>query len=230
MLFQLFNSKSCAHTKTDKSCKELNDEITRLFMNLNRKITQLRKEVNEFTGNFSVDNLFSFPTKFADDTAYLHFANDLHEFMEEHRIEEFVKRVNDRHSDIFRQISSDTAELTSREGAIQSVVKKINDDFVARNFVGIIQRIEMRVDDSSNKIVLALREIQKFDDEHSFDMGIANLFSSDNEDRTKAKAIELLRQLIREMATYRSNTITLSDSFELKFRVVENQNDTGFVE
>lgn len=222
--------EASARVKTERSCKELNDEVTRLFMNLIRKATQLRKEINEFTGNFSANNIFAFQTQFTDDKEYQLFANDLRDFMEEHRIEEFVKRVNERHSDIFRQISNDTADLTSREGAIQSVVKKINDDFVARNFVGIIQRIEMRVDSSSNKIVQVLREIKRFDDEHSFDMGSVNLFSSGNEDQTKAKAVGLLRELIREMAAYRSEAITLSDSFELKFRVVENQNDTGFVE
>lgn len=225
-----FTPEACTRVKTDKTCKELNEEITRTFMNLIRKATQLRKEINEFTGNFSANNIFAFRTQFPDDSDYLHFANELRDFMEEHRIEVFVKRVNDRHSDIFRQISSDTTDLTSREGAIQTVVKKINDDFVARNFVGIIQRIEMRVDDSSNKIVQVLRQIKKFNDENSHDLGGVNLFSSGNEDRVKARAVNLLRELIREMAAYRKDVITLSDSFELKFRVEENQNDTGFVE
>lgn len=225
-----FTLEACTRVKTERTCKELNDEITRTFMNLIRKATQLRKEINEFTGNFSANNIFAFRTQFTDDDDYLHFANELRDFMEEHRIEEFVRRVNDRHSDIFRQISSDTTDLTSREGAIQTVVKKINDDFVARNFVGIIQRIEMRVDDSSNKIVQVLRQIKKFNDENSHDLGGVNLFSSGNEDQVKARAVSLLRDLIHEMAAYRKEVITLSDSFELKFRVEENQNDTGFVE
>lgn len=223
-------AEACTRVKTDRSCQELNDEITRTFMNLLRKAAQLRKEINEFTGNFSTTNIFAFRTQFTDDKEYRHFANELRDFMEEHRIEEFTKRVNDRHSDIFRQISCDTTDLTSREGAIQTVVKKINDDFVARNFVGIIQRIEMRVDDSSNKIVQVLRLIKKFNDENSHDLGGVNLFSSGNEDRIKSQAVNLLRELIREMAAYRKDVITLSDSFELKFRVEENQNDTGFVE
>ncbi|MEG1660160.1 MAG: ATP-binding protein [Bacteroides sp.] len=223
-------AEACTRVKTTQTCKTLNDEITRTFLNLLRKTTQLRKEINEFTGNFSTNNIFAFRTQFTDDRDYRHFANELRDFIEEHRIEEFVRRVNDRHSDIFRQISSDTTDLTSREGAIQTVVKKINDDFVARNFVGIIQRIEMRVDDSSNKIVQILRRIKKFNDENSHDLGGVNLFSSGNEDQVKARAVSLLRELIREMTAYRKEFITLSDSFELKFRVEENQNDTGFVE
>ncbi|MDD4697740.1 MAG: ATP-binding protein, partial [Fermentimonas sp.] len=44
------------------------------------------------------------------------------------------------------------------------------------------------------------------------------------------KAISLLKQLIKEMAIYKEKEIRLSDSFELEFRIVENDNDTGWVE
>lgn len=225
-----FSTNACAKVKTEKSCKELIGEITRIVMNKSRKMGDLHKEANEFMGNFSEDNIFAFKTKLSDDKEYMIFARELRDFMEEHKIEEYIKRVNERNSDIFKQVSNDTTELTSREGSILSVITKINNDFVARNFVGIIQRIEMRMDSSSNKVVGILKEIKKFNDEHGFDIGISNLFSSGNEDQIKQKAIGLLQELIKVMNAYRSDRITLSDSFELKFRVVENQNDTGFVE
>jgi len=225
-----FNTNMCAKTKTEKSCKELIGEITCISMNITRKMGDLRKETNEFMGNFSVNNIFAFKTKLLNDKEYMLFAEELQNFMEEHKIEEFIKRVNERNADIFKQVSNDTTELTSREGSILSVITKINNDFVARNFVGIIQRIEMRMDSSSNKVVGVLKEIQKFNDEHGFDIGISNLFSSGNEDLIKQKAVGLLQELIKVMNAYRSDIITLSDSFELKFRVIENQNDTGFVE
>ena len=225
-----FSTNACAKVKTEKSCKELIGEITRIVMNKSRKMGDLRKEVNEFMGNFSVNNIFAFKTQLSDDKEYMLFAEELRDFMEEHKIEEFIKRVNERNSDIFKQVSNDTTELTSREGSILSVITKINNDFVTRNFVGIIQRIEMRMDSSSNKVVGVLKEIKKFNDEHGFDIGISNLFSSGNEDQIRQKAIGLLQELIKVMNAYRSDIITLSDSFELKFRVIENQNDTGFVE
>jgi len=225
-----FNVNACAKVKTEKSCKELIGDITRIVMNKSRKMGDLRKETNEFMGNFSANNIFAFKTQLSDDKEYMLFAEELRDFMEEHKIEEYIKRVNERNSDIFKQVSNDTTELTSREGSILSVITKINNDFVARNFVGIIQRIEMRMDSSSNKVVGVLKEIKKFNDEHGFDIGISNLFSSGNEDQIKQKAIGLLQELIKVMNAYRSDIITLSDSFELKFRVIENQNDTGFVE
>lgn len=180
-------------------------------------------------GNFSANNIFAFKTQLRDDKEYMLFAEELRDFMEEHKIEKYIKRVNERNSDIFKQVSNDTTELTSREGSILSVITKINNDFDARNFVGIIQRIEMRMDSSSNKVVGVLKEIKKFNDEHGFDIGISNLFSSGNEDMIKQKAVGLLQELIKVMNAYRSDIITLSDSFELKFRVIENQNDTGLL-
>ncbi len=224
------NAETRAKPKTERTCKIINEELTRIYMNLGKKSSLLRKTVNEFTGNFSTDNLFAFPTQFVDDKAYINFASDLRDFMEEHKIEEFERRVNERHTDLFRQISNDTTDLTSKENAIQSIIGRINHDFDARNFVFVIQKIEMRMDDSSNKIVQSLRAIKTFNDEHSNDLGSANLFSSDNQGRVKAQATELLRGLIREITSSKNELITLSDTFELKFRVVENQNDTGFVE
>lgn len=226
----LLNAEACAKIKTDRTCQTINEELTRIYMNLFRKLGALRKTINEFTGNFSTGNLFSFPTLFIDDKAYMAFASDLRDFMEEHKIEEFERRVNERHTDLFRQISNDTTDLTSKENAIQTIINRINHDFDARNFVWVIQRIEMRMDDSSNKIVQTLRAIKTFNDEHSNDLGVSNLFSSGNEGKVKAQATELLRGLIREIASTKNEIITLSDTFELKFRVVENQNDTGFVE
>lgn len=229
-IVSFLNVEACIKVKTERTCKVIIEELTRIYMNLFRKLTSLRKTVNEFTGNFSTSNLFSFPTLFVDDKAYVAFASDLRDFMEEHKIEEFEKRVNERHTDLFRQISNDTTDLTSKESAIQKIINRINNDFDARNFVGVIQKIEMRMDDSSNKIVQTLRAIKMFNDEHSHDLGVANLFSSGNEGKIKAQATELLRGLIREITACKNEMITLSDTFELKFRVVENQNDTGFVE
>ena len=57
-----------------------------------------------------------------------------------------------------------------------------------------------------------------------------NLFSSENEQLVKQEAIALLRDFIKEIHAYRYDSIRLYDSFELRFRIIENNNDTGFVE
>ena len=56
------------------------------------------------------------------------------------------------------------------------------------------------------------------------------MFSSEKEHLIKEEAIKLLRDFIKEIHAYRYDNIRLYDSFELRFRIVENGNDTGFVE
>jgi hypothetical protein len=58
------------------------------------------------------------------------------------------------------------------------------------------------------------------------------LFSSDEQTReTKnKKAIGLLTILVKEMSNYKHDVIHLSDSFELEFRIIENDNDTNWVQ
>ncbi|MDA8214901.1 MAG: ATP-binding protein, partial [Nitrospiraceae bacterium] len=53
--------------------------------------------------------------------------------------------------------------------------------------------------------------------------------SPDQEAKNK-KAVELLKQLVKEISDFKEKEITLSDSFELQFRIVENDNDTNWVE
>lgn len=216
-------------TQTNKSCVELIDELTRLSSQYTRLKSDLRKEVSLFTGHFSDENIFKFRTKFNEDDEYLRFADELHDFMQEQKIEQYILRINNEHSDIFKRITMDTSLLTSSEGAIEDVIRKINRGFETSNFVGVIQRIEMKVQNSSNKVVNRLREIKSFYDEHSFDLNAGmNLFSSENEFRIKQKAVSLLRDFMKEINNYRRDDIRLYDSFELEFRVIENQNDTGF--
>ncbi len=161
---------------------------------------------------------------------YMDFACDLKEFIDEDKVSEYQSRINTRNSDIFRQITADTKSMVSQEGNIRGVVDQINADFKEKNFVGIIQCIEMRIDPSQNKIVNLLKEIKRFNEEYSWDLG-QNLFASSADDTaTREKATTLLRELIKSMDAYSGNLIRLADFFDLKFRVIENRNDTGFVE
>ena len=64
--------------------------------------------------------------------------------MEEHRIDEYIRRINNEHWDTFKRISMDTSMLTSSEDDIQDVIREINKGFATCNFVGVIQRIEMK--------------------------------------------------------------------------------------
>lgn len=217
--------------QTAKTCIELIDELTRQANQFMQVQSKLRKEVNLFTGHFDEDNTFKFCVKFNEDWEYVRFADELHDFVEENRIDEYIRRINNEHWDTFKRISMDTSMLTSSEDDIQNVISEINKGFATCNFVGVIQRIEMKVEESSNRVVNILREIQKYYHDYGYDLSPeTNLFSSAKEQLVKEEAITLLRTFIKEIHAYRYDSIRLYDSFELRFRIVENGNDTGFIE
>lgn len=227
----IFRSENTQTMQTTKTCTELIDELTRQANQFTQVQSKLRKEVNLFTGHFDEDNTFKFRVKFNEDWEYVRFADELHDFVEEHRIDEYIRRINNEHWDTFKRISMDTSMLTSSEDDIQDVIREINKGFATCNFVGVIQRIEMKVEESSNRVVNILREIQKYYHDYGYDLSPeTNLFSSAKEQLVKEEAITLLRTFIKEIHAYRYDSIRLYDSFELRFRIVENGNDTGFIE
>lgn len=191
---------------------------------------ELQQATNAFTGNFDEQNIFSFKVKLNSDNDYLNFASDLKEFIEEDKIAEFEKRVNERFANIIHLIGRETTELNSKEAEIEKIIKKINDDFVTKNFVQAIKEMEMRTKESSNPIVKLLVSIKEFNDENNLELGETNLFTSSETNSKNQKAIDLLKKLIEEIEKTKSSTLTLSESFDLQFRIVENDNDSGWVE
>ncbi len=194
------------------------------------KLANLKEVITKFTGNFGEDNIFNFKTRFNNTTDFLNFAEDLKEFLEEDKISEYENRVNERFSHIIRQIGKETGEMLSKEGEINQVIKKINTDFVAKNFVGAIKSMEMRTVESSNKIMKLLVEIKSFNDENGMILGETNLFSSEDQNANNEKAVKLLKQLLSEINFFKADELKLSDSFGLEFRIVENENDSQWVE
>ena len=241
--YENFTASECYHTiqeyfaaqaeehRTEKRVKALIDEIKEIhYDKLNSRIDEIRKTITDFLGKFSEDNLFKFKKQLTDTKSFLDFAEMLSDFVEENKIERIEKEVNERFALIITTIGKQTTDLVSESGKIQSVVNKINEDFVKRNFVGVIKKIELKIDTSKNEVVQLLILIKKFNDENNFNLGTANLFSSDSQEKKNKEAIDLLKQFVKKIGEMKRDYISLSDSFELKFRIEENQNDTGWVE
>lgn len=217
--------------RTEKRVTKLIDEIKEIhYDKLNNRIENLRNTITVFLGKFSEDNIFKFKKQGEDTRAFLHFAEDLSDFIEQEKIAVLEKEVNERFALIIQTIGKETTDLVSKEGEIQNVITKINRDFVERNFAGVIKKIALMLDESKNEVVQLLKSIKSFNDENALELGRANLFSTDSSDAKNKKAIDLLKQFVKKISEMRKDEITLSDSFELKFRIEENENDTGWVE
>lgn len=222
----LFNEKD----KSNFSGSKLIENITEKHYSGIDKLRNLQETITRFTGNFTEENIFKFPTRFNSSSDYLNFAEELREFLEEDKIAEFETRVNERFSHIIRQIGKETGEMLSKEGEINRVIQKINSDFENRNFVGAIKSMAMRTVESSNKIMKILLEIKAFNDDNGMQLGESNLFSSDDQNNNNARAVKLLKQLLTEINLFKADELKLSDSFGLEFRIVENDNDSQWVE
>lgn len=219
-------------SKTGFAIRQLIDKLKDIHYDKLRTQSELiTKTVVDFLGKFSENNIFQFKKQFAELETYLDFASMLADFVGENKIVQIEKEVNERFAYIISTIGRETSNMMSETGKIQQVVRKINDDFALKNFVLAIKSIQLRIEDSKNEIVQLLIAIKKFNDENAHQFGKASLFTGDGQDKSNKEAVDLLKQFHRKTAAQgEGSKITLADSFELRFRIEENTNDTGWVE
>lgn len=215
--------------KSEKRCKELINEFQGRYYASIKEYQELQVAINKFNSNFSPQNLFKFKINLIEKAEYFKFADELQEFIDEDKINTFQKRVNDRFASIIKKIANETGNLLSKENEIAKTINDINNDFVNRNFAGVIKSIQLKTEPSSNKVVQLLIEIKKFNDENIDQLGEQNLFSQQNRDSINQKAVEYLALLDKAISNFKKEEIRLSDSFDLLFRIKENDNDTNWV-
>jgi hypothetical protein len=208
--------------------EELRDNITAQ----QRKLEEFKQSVGTFKANFSAQNTFNFRTEFITESDYLEFAADLNDFLSNKKIEEYRIRTSSQYSSIIQRIAKEVGDLLQHIADIKSTISDINKDFKENNFAGVIKDIELRDVESNDRLMQHLLNIKKFSDEHNYDIGELNLFSTEETlMRTNEQAVKLLMALIDLMdAEQKRDSITLSDTFKLEFKVIENDNDTKWKE
>ena len=216
--------------RNDNKCSDIIGEINTKTNSYNSEYESIRENVNKFTGYFSDNNIFKFKTKCNTKDEYFSFADNLDEFIRENKFAEFRKRFHDRFANIINLIGDEIQQFINKSGEIEKIVNEINKDFSTRNFIGAINTLELRTTPSENRIYKALVEIKKFHSENQSLLGESNLFNLSNVDRKNSDAVNLLIFLSKEISESKEDYITLSDSFELEFRIVENGQDSGWVQ
>ena len=207
------------------------DELTGIIVSRQKKQDKLKSTVNVFNGNFTAKNTFNFRTELALDEDYLDFANNLEDFLTYNKIEEFRRRTSERYVDILGRVSKEMGDLTRHESDVDKVIHDINNDFRERNFAGVIKLIALQPVPSADKMVQLMKRIKDFHDDNQYAMGELNLFSSANRDEVNQKAVGHLLDLMKSLVDNpQRRYLTLSDLFLLQFRIIENDNDTGWVD
>lgn len=216
---------------THLSCQEL---ISQLRGTVNQKregIERLKGFVMNFNRNFKPQNAFHFNTMPLTDNDYLQIAANLQDFLDNNKIEEFRLRTSEHYKDILGRVSAEIGALMRRRADVDGVIIDINRDFVEKNFAGVIKSIELRTNESSDKLMQLLMSIHHYTVENALSIGELNLFSGNNRDEVNLKVVDYLKGLSYQLQNEANRqTVSLGDAFRLQFRVKENDNDTNWVE
>lgn len=207
------------------------EELTGIIVSRQSKHNQFKQSINVFKSNFSAKNTFSFRTELTIDEDYHDFANNLDEFLINNKLEEYRRRTSERYVNILARVSKEMGELTRHESDVDKIIHDINNDFKERNFVGVIKLIALQSVPSADKMVQLMKRIKEFNDDNQFAMGEMNLFSTANHDDVNQKAVGHLLDFMKSLTDNPSRQyLTLSDLFQLQFRIIENDNDTGWAD
>ena len=207
------------------------DELTGIIVSRQSKHNQFKQSINVFKSNFSTKNTFCFRTELTIDEDYLDFANNLDDFIINNKLEEYRRRTSERYVNILARVSKEMGELTRYESDVDKIIHDINNDFKERNFVGVIKLIALQSVPSADKMVRLMKRIKEFNDDNQFAMGEMNIFSTTNRDDINQKAVGLLIDFMKSLTDNPLRQhLTLSDLFQLQFRIIENDNDTGWAD
>lgn len=217
--------------QTVKTCQLIISELRGALQAKNGKQNDLKSKVRVFNGHFNANNIFHFNTTPFDDRDYIDIALSLSEFVEKDKIEEYRKQMSEHYQHILQAVSREVGNLLTHQSEIEKVIREINRDFVERNFAGVIKSIELRTEQSDDSMMRLLQKIKDFTDEQNFNLGASNLFSAGNKDDVNRKAVDYLLRFMKQLQKEpNKQQLTLSDTFNLQFRVKENDQDTGWVE
>ena len=217
--------------ESHQDCQQLISQLRGTVNQKRETIEKLKETVINFNRIFKPQNAFHFNTMPVTDNDYLQIAVDLQDFMDNNKIEEFRRRTSEHYKDILGRISTEIGALMKRRSDVDSVILDINRDFVEKNFAGVIKSIELRANESSDRLMQLLMSIHDYTVENALSIGELNLFSSDNRDEVNRKVVDYLKSLSHQLQDEQSRpTVSLGDAFRLQFRVKENDNDTNWVE
>lgn len=216
--------------KTATSCSELVTQIRGAVNKRRQKQEELKRSINTFNSHFGLNNTFHFIIPQYDEE-YLSFAVNLLEFIENEKIEDYRIRVSDHYHTILRTVSREVGLLMNHSAEIKNIINEVNNDFRERNFAGVIRSIELKAEESSDRMMQLLCSIRDFTEENTLSIGELNLFSGSDHDKVNEKVVDYLKKFMQQLQKEPSRTeLTLSDTFRLQFRIQENDNNTGWVE
>lgn len=216
--------------KTADRLLDILNRIRGLIVDRRDQKDVFRTFINRFKSHFSAQNTFNFKTYLESEEDYMAFARDLCEFIDNAKIDEYRTRISDRYGEILQRVAKEIGYLMEHSHQIDKVIADINADFRDKNFTGVIKKIALRSRQSNDQIMQLFMRIYRFVEENGFSIGEYNLFSSDRDSTTDAIIDNLFAFAKALTQNDKMKVLTLSDTFRLEFQIIENDNDTGWIE
>lgn len=216
--------------KTSDRLIDVLNRIRGLIVDRRDQKDVFRTYVNRFKSHFSAQNTFNFKTYLESEEDYMSFARDLCDFIDNAKIDEYRTRISDRYGEILQRVAKEIGYLMEHSHQIDKVIADINADFRDKNFTGVIKKIALRSCQSNDQIMQLFMRIYRFVEENGFSIGEHNLFSGDRDTTTDAIIDNLFAFAKALTQNEKMKALTLSDTFRLEFQIIENDNDTGWVE
>lgn len=230
LLFDELRSYLEHHNIADQwNCDEFIEKLQNLALEYEKYDKSFTEKITEFSGQFNQQNCLGFETNLSNYIQFRIFAENLKEFVREQKIIDFKTEVTRKYAMVLANIVNETNDMLKKEDEVGKVIQRINTDFKKSNFVGVVKSIELRIQESSNKIIQLLRKIRKFQSDNPFNYGEINLFSQGNSSGNDNEAVKLLESLLAQIGSAKTRILKLEDAFELEFRIRENENDTNWV-
>jgi len=216
---------------TELDCESIISTIQLLDVEIRSLTDSLKSGINEFRRRFSPNNTFKLPVEFDTEDDYHRYADSLEDFVSNDKIKEFRQVTSNLYRDILSRAAADFNVLLGRESEIMKIVKDINYDFEKKTFAGVIRRIELKLFHSAMPIITQLQNITDFWNAHQYELGEINLFSTDEHQDINRASVKYLKSLT-EALTHATDLkkLTLEQTFSLKFKIQENDNETDWIE
>lgn len=232
-LRHLIEPAPAAHTTNDiiGICSQLQANDNEYYSQFDK----FRGNISEFAGRFRTDNHLNFKIDTAaGEMEYERFASYLDDFYAENKIQISIAEVAKSHGMLIDAISSKMKALTEYKGRVNKMIGKMEADFSKASFESskLIEYVKLKSEDSENKVLRKLQKITEFREQNPFLYGEANLFNTGNAAKSEIdrKSVDLLNDLQKTISEEHYEEINVQDLFELRFRIKEGRNDTGWIE
>ena len=214
---------------TDEKLQDILYKIGSLEEEAKRFIDDMRVKQDLLYRNFTPNNSLDLVVRSGGEAKdVIKNGYELRDFMNDGKIEEFQEGVSSLFSLTINQLTKQTESLLEARESVDGIVTKIKNMLKDLEGISVIDKIDLRTQQSHNSILLKLEKLQELNAEYDL-VSEPDLFNFDKPRNKNSKdAIKIIASLRKELDATNKKELILDDTYSLEIRASENGNDTGW--